>query len=163
MGKVVLQNGAALFYYKLGQLIYYKRWRRYCKMGQLLQIRATVITHWGSYYKSGQSLLQIGAAITNWGNYYKLGHKKVSMVRQLVQGSVSYFWPGTYPKDFNKDSNRRTMQNHCTIGNIIGWYSFDWKTLQEALMRRDILIYVFQNLHFTTNLKNLVLQPKMKN
>ena len=36
-------------------------------MGQLLQIRATVITNWGKlYYKLGQ-LLQIGAIITNWG------------------------------------------------------------------------------------------------
>ena len=54
-------------YYKLGQLNHYKS-------GQLLQIRATVITNWGSYYKLGQTLLQIRAAITYWGNYYKLGH-----------------------------------------------------------------------------------------
>ena len=50
-----MQIGAALFYYKLGQM--------------LLQIGATyllrngtgVITNWGSYYKLGQPLLQIGA------------------------------------------------------------------------------------------------------
>ena len=53
-GKVVLEIGAALFYYQLGQLIYYK-------MGQvLLQIGANVIANSGSYYKMGQ-LLQIGA------------------------------------------------------------------------------------------------------
>ena len=58
---VLLQIGATSFYYKSGQLNYYK-------MGQtLLQI-------WGSYYKLGQPLLQIGAAIKNWGKlYYKLG------------------------------------------------------------------------------------------
>ena len=44
------------------------------KLGQLLQIRATVITKLGSYYKLGQNLLQIGAGIKSQGNYYKLGH-----------------------------------------------------------------------------------------
>ena len=47
-------------YYILGQLNYYKS-------GQLLQIRAIVITNWGRYYKLRQTLLQIRAAITNWG------------------------------------------------------------------------------------------------
>ena len=48
--KLVLKNGAALFYYKLGQ--------------PLLQNRAA-ITNWGKiYYKLGQ-LLQI-RAIINW-------------------------------------------------------------------------------------------------
>ena len=55
----MLQTGAALFYYKLGQM--------------LLQIGAAT-TNWGTrYYKIGQ-LLQIGAkCITNWGRYHKLG------------------------------------------------------------------------------------------
>ena len=41
----MLQIGAALFYYKLGQT--------------LLQIRvaSSVVTNWGSYYKLGQPLL----------------------------------------------------------------------------------------------------------
>ena len=64
----VLQIGAALFYYKLGQTL--------LQIGaaSLLQIRASVVTNWGSYYKLGQPLLQNRAAITNWGKmYYKLG------------------------------------------------------------------------------------------
>ena len=40
----VLQIGATLFYYKLGQLHYYKLGQVLLKIGQLLQIRATVIT-----------------------------------------------------------------------------------------------------------------------
>ena len=43
----VLQIGAALFYYKLGQTL--------LQIGaaSLLQIRASVVTNWGSYYKLG--------------------------------------------------------------------------------------------------------------
>ena len=57
----MLQIGAALFYYKLGQTL--------LQIGaaSLLQIRASVATNWGSYYKLGQPLLQNWAAITNWG------------------------------------------------------------------------------------------------
>ena len=48
----MLQIGAALFYYKLGQT--------------LLQIGAA-IANWGKmYYKLGQ-VLQIRAIVTNWG------------------------------------------------------------------------------------------------
>ena len=55
----MLQIGAALFYYKLGQIF--------------LQIEASVVKNWGSYYKLGQPLLQNRAAVTNWGKtYYKL-------------------------------------------------------------------------------------------
>ena len=50
------------------------------ELGQLLQIRAAVITKQGSYYKLGQNVLQ------NWGRYYKLG--------QLLQ-------IGVYPKICN--------------------------------------------------------------
>ena len=70
------------YYYKFRQLFFIANWGKcyyklvqldYHKSGQLLQIRATVITNWGSYYKLGQTLiqlgqlLQIGAIITNWG------------------------------------------------------------------------------------------------
>ena len=57
----MLQIGAALFYYKLGQTL--------LQIGaaSLLQIRASFITNWGCYYKLGQPLLQNRAAITNWG------------------------------------------------------------------------------------------------
>ena len=67
MGKLVLQIRAALFYYKLGQML--------LQIGpvSLLQIWASVVTNWRSYYKLGQRLLQARAAITNLGRYYKLG------------------------------------------------------------------------------------------
>ena len=63
----MLQIGAALFHYKLGQTL--------LQVGAvtLSQIRASVVTDWGSYYELGQALLENGAAITNWGSYYKLG------------------------------------------------------------------------------------------
>ena len=62
----MLQIGAGLFYYQLGQTLLQIR------AASLLQIGASVVTNWGSYYKLGQPL--IGAQfITNWGRYYKLG------------------------------------------------------------------------------------------
>ena len=64
----MLQIGAALFYYKLGQTLLQ------IGAGSVLQIGANVVTNWGSYYKLGQPLLQNRADITNWGKmYYKLG------------------------------------------------------------------------------------------
>ena len=62
----MLQIGAILFYYKLGQML--------LQIGaaSLVQIRAIVVTNWGSYYKLEEQLLQNRAAITNWGRYYKL-------------------------------------------------------------------------------------------
>ena len=62
----MLQTGAVLFYYKLGQVLF-TNWGSYFKLGQpLLQNRAA-ITNWGKmYYKLGQ-VLQIRAIITNWG------------------------------------------------------------------------------------------------
>ena len=73
----MLQIGAALFYYKLGQTL--------LQIGaaSLLQIRASVVTNWGSYYKLGQPLLQDKAAITNWSKmYYKLG--QVLQIRAII-------------------------------------------------------------------------------
>ena len=73
----MLQIGAALFYYKLGQTL--------LQIGaaSLLQIRASVATNWGSYYKLGQPLLQNWAAITNWGKiYYNLG--QVLQIRVVI-------------------------------------------------------------------------------
>ena len=48
----MLQIGATLFYYKLGQTL--------LQIGaaSLLQIGASVVTNWDSYYKLGQPLLQ---------------------------------------------------------------------------------------------------------
>ena len=73
-GKLVLQIGAALFYYKSGLTLLK------IESASFLQIRVSVVTieeaiaNYGNrYYKIGQ-LLQIGAKhITNWGRYYKLG------------------------------------------------------------------------------------------
>ena len=47
----MLQIGAALFYYKLGQTLLQ------IGVASLLQIGASVVTNWGNYYKLGQSLL----------------------------------------------------------------------------------------------------------
>ena len=55
LGEVLLQIGAASFYYKLGQGCI-----KNCGSFVLLQIRASVITNWGSL------------VITKWGScYYK--------------------------------------------------------------------------------------------
>ena len=73
----MLQIGAALFYYKLGQTL--------LQIGaaSLLQIGASVVTNWDSYYKLGQPLLQNRAAITNWGKmYYRLG--QVLQIRVII-------------------------------------------------------------------------------
>ena len=55
----MLQIGAALFYYQLGQTL--------LQIGaaSLLQLRASVATNWGTNYKLGQPLLQNKSAITN--------------------------------------------------------------------------------------------------
>ena len=75
--KLLLQIGAALFYYKLGQTLLH------IEAALLLQIRASVVTYWDSYYKLGQPLLQNKAAITNWGKiYYKLG--QVLQIRTII-------------------------------------------------------------------------------
>ena len=78
-GKLVLQIGAALFYYKLGQT--------------LLQIGTSVVTtNWGSYYKLGQPLLQNRAAITNWGKIYcKLWQVLQIMAIITNSGKTSHF------------------------------------------------------------------------
>ena len=62
----MLQIGAALFYYKLGQTLLQigaaitNKGNRYYKIGQLLQTGAKCITNWDRFYKLGQ-LLHIGA------------------------------------------------------------------------------------------------------
>ena len=67
-GKVMLQIGAARFYYKLGQTLLR------IEATSLLQIWASEVTNWSSYCKLGQPLLQNRAAITNMGKIsYKLG------------------------------------------------------------------------------------------
>ena len=63
----MLQFGATLFYYELGQML--------LQIGaaSLLQIGTSFVTNFGSYYKLGQTLLQNRAAVRNWGKvFYKL-------------------------------------------------------------------------------------------
>ena len=73
----MLQIGAALFYYKLGQTLLQ------IEAASLLQIGASFVTNWGSYYKLGQPLLQNRAAITNWAKvYYKFG--QVLQIRAII-------------------------------------------------------------------------------
>ena len=73
----MLQIGAALFYYKLGQTLLQ------IKAASLLQTGVSVVTNWGSYYKLGQPLLQNREAITNWGKiFYKLG--QVLQIRAII-------------------------------------------------------------------------------
>ena len=74
----MLQIGAPLFYYKLGQTL--------LQIGaaSLLQIRACVGTNWSRYYKLGKPLLQNRAAIINWGKiYYKL--EQVLQIRAIIK------------------------------------------------------------------------------
>ena len=64
-------------------------WGKCCyKLGQLLQIRATVITNGGKYYNLGQIVLQNGATISSYSNYYKLGHN-ISLPRYKGNGDWS--------------------------------------------------------------------------
>ena len=59
-GNLVLQIGAALFYYRLGQTL--------LQIGaaSLLQIGASDVANCDSYYKLGQFAFYNSAAITNW-------------------------------------------------------------------------------------------------
>ena len=61
----MLQIGKALFYYKLGQTLLKIGAASLLQLGQLSQIKATVIAKWGSYNKLGK-VLQIRAIVTNW-------------------------------------------------------------------------------------------------
>ena len=73
----MLQIGADLFYYKLGQTL--------LQIGaaSLLQTGVSVVTNWGSYYKIEHTLLQNMATITNWGKiYYKLG--QILKIRAVI-------------------------------------------------------------------------------
>ena len=93
MGQNYIIN-RGIFYYQLGQALL-QNWGNfvnYYQSGQLLQIRATVITNWGSYYNLWQTLLQIRAAIINWGNYYKLGHHTVHQFENALYRPLHSFF-----------------------------------------------------------------------
>ena len=69
----MLQIGAALFYYKLGQRLLQIGAASSLQIGQLvIKIEAAIPNKGNGYYKIGQ-LLQTGTkCITKWGRYYKL-------------------------------------------------------------------------------------------
>ena len=93
---VFLQIGASVIT-DWGSLVVAKWSRRYYKLGQLLQIRATIITNWAAitnwskhYYKLGQ-LLQIGA----WQLSVKLNTYKSWVIYYLFIITISsdlVFW-----------------------------------------------------------------------
>ena len=106
-GKVLLQIWAALFYYKLEQVL--------LQIGaaQLLQNGADVITNWGNYYKLGQPLLQNGAAITNCGKrYYKLGQLlqigEIITNRGIAESSIIRMSSGRQMKQKERDGSRQS-------------------------------------------------------
>ena len=63
----MLQIGAVLFYYKLGQSLLQ------IEAASSPQIGASVVASWCSYYKLRQNFS------TSQGNYYKLGHNIVQV------------------------------------------------------------------------------------
>ena len=63
----MLQIGAALFYYKLGQTLLQ------IEAASLSQIGVIFVTNRGSYYKLGQPLLQNRAAIQIGQNILQIG------------------------------------------------------------------------------------------
>ena len=79
-GKLVLQVGAAPFYYKLGQTL--------LQIGaaSLLQIGASFATNYGSYYKLWEPLLQSREAIRNCGKIYS----KMGQVLQIRAVSTNW-------------------------------------------------------------------------
>ena len=108
----MLQIGAALFYYKLGQTL--------LQIGAalLLQIRASVVTNWGSYYKLGELLLQNRAAITNCGKmYYKLW--QVLQIRAIITnwGITNAFRSNENLKIATNDGLERVVCNFVSIPN----------------------------------------------
>ena len=96
----MLQIGAALFYYKLGQT--------------LLLVGANVVTNWGSFYKLRQPLLQNRAAITNWGKmYYKLG--QVLKIRAII---TNWGITTAKPRSLNVTTNWRNFFDQKIKNNL---------------------------------------------
>ena len=119
----MLQIGAALFYYKLGQTL--------LQIGaaSLLQIRASVVTNWGSYYKLGQPLLQNKAAITNWGKMYcKLG--QVLQVRAIITNWGMKLW--SYEVSYSKK-----YQDHIPCSFVYKLVCVDDKFTNPIVVFRD--------------------------
>ena len=106
--KLVLQIGAAFFYYKLRKTL--------LQIGaaSLLHIRPSVVTSWGSYYKLGQPLLQNRAAYTNWDKmYYRLG--PVLQIRVIITNWGIYLY-------FQEISRKRDICYKICIFNLLAYF-----------------------------------------
>ena len=108
------------------------------KLGQLLQIRATVITKQGSYYKLGQNVLQIGAGITNQGNYYKLGHNNShdpenskEFLVPKIRIKVTSFWAQIRVKTAPFGGNKIFFEIFCIVTFVYLWCPI---TLQKIFL-----------------------------
>ena len=96
----MLQIGAALFYYKLGQT--------------LLLVGANVVTNWGSFSKLRQLLLRNRGAIINWGKmYYKLG--QVLQIRLII---TNWGITSAKPRSFNVMTNGRNFFDQKVKNNL---------------------------------------------
>ena len=111
----MLQIGAALFYYKLGQTL------PQVGAASLLQIRASVVTNWRSYYKSRQPLLQNRAAIRKWGqnllpvrtiitNWVITG--LINFLKSTLQSSISIKYINNYSKCVNVSKLLRSSYSY---------------------------------------------------
>ena len=70
----MLQIGAALFYYKLGQKLLQIGAVSWLQIKQVLLQIGAAITKLGQPLLQNRAVVTIGAkCITNWGRYYKLG------------------------------------------------------------------------------------------
>ena len=79
-GSFILLQIMPIFAANWGSFIITNQGKGCYKLGQLLQIMATVITKQDSYYKFGQNVLQIGEGITNQVNNYKLRHANINTI-----------------------------------------------------------------------------------
>ena len=146
----MLQIGAALCYYKLGQTLF--------QIGatSLLQIRASVVTNWGSYYKLGQPLLQNRAAITNWGKmYYKLG--QVLQIRAIITNwGITYVTYGNQCFSFKTEDEKvrkvKETSSKCSHEELNSRMLFHTKfiyapnTLVIRAVDTDILVITLCNM-----------------
>ena len=80
--------GQLCFIINWGSLLMIKWEWRYYKLGQLLQMRAAVITNWGSYYKFRKTLLQVGTIITNWGITVAFKISKLRFILRILTCST---------------------------------------------------------------------------
>ena len=114
-------------YYKLGQLCFItnqsKRCRklgqlRYYQLGQLLQIRATVIIKQGTCYNLEQNLLQLGAGITNECNYFSM---------RVIGADQTQLRPY---RDFHCSEFRHVIEAKMLIKKIVYFKVFNFKLIE---------------------------------